>query len=52
MKRWLSRYLSVLTLVPVVVLILLIAADVFRAYHALDQANETIADVNLVTVTN
>jgi methyl-accepting chemotaxis protein len=52
MKRWLSRYLSVLTLIPVVVLLVFIFADIFRAYHAFDQANETIADVNLVTVTS
>jgi methyl-accepting chemotaxis protein len=52
MKLWLSRYLSVLTLVPAAVLIIFITADIFRAYYALDQANETIADVRLVTVTN
>jgi methyl-accepting chemotaxis protein len=42
----------VLTLVPAAVLIIFITADIFRAYYALDQANETIADVRLVTVTN
>lgn len=52
MKRWLSRYLSLLTLIPVVVLILFIVADVFRAYHVLEQANETIADASLVNVTS
>ncbi|WP_293752322.1 methyl-accepting chemotaxis protein [uncultured Paraglaciecola sp.] len=52
MKRWLSRYLSLLTLIPVVVLIIFIVADVFRAYHAFDQANQTIADVKLVSTTN
>jgi methyl-accepting chemotaxis protein len=52
MKRWLSRYLSLLTLVPVAVLFIFISADIYRAYHALDQANETIADVRLVTATN
>lgn len=52
MKRWLSRYLSLLTLVPVAVLLIFITADIFRAYHALDQANETIDDVRLVTVTS
>lgn len=52
MKRWLSRYLSVLTLVPVFVLIVFISADVMRAYHSLDQANKTISDANLVTVTS
>jgi methyl-accepting chemotaxis protein len=52
MKLWLSRYLSVLTLVPVAVLIIFITADIFRAYYALDQANVTIANVRLVTVTN
>jgi methyl-accepting chemotaxis protein len=52
MKRWLSRYLSLLTLIPVVVLLIFIAADVTRAYHALDQANETISDVNLVSATS
>jgi methyl-accepting chemotaxis protein len=52
MKRWLSRYLSLLTLIPVLVLIIFIVADVFRAYHAFDQANQTIADVKLVSTTN
>jgi methyl-accepting chemotaxis protein len=52
MKRWLSRYLSLLTLVPVIVLILFIAKDVFRAYQSLEQANETIAVTKLVTATN
>jgi methyl-accepting chemotaxis protein len=52
MKLWLSRYLSVLTLVPAAVLIIFITADIFRAYYALDQANDTIANVRLVTVTN
>jgi methyl-accepting chemotaxis protein len=52
MKLWLSRYLSVLTLVPAAVLIIFITADIFRAYYALDQANVTIANVRLVTVTN
>jgi methyl-accepting chemotaxis protein len=52
MKRWLSRYLSLLTLVPVIVLILFIAKDVFRAYQSLEQANETIAVTKLVTFTN
>jgi methyl-accepting chemotaxis protein len=52
MKLWLSRYLSVLTLVPAGVLIIFITADIFRAYYALDEADGTIADVRLVTVTN
>jgi methyl-accepting chemotaxis protein len=52
MQRWLSRYLSLLTLIPVVVLIILIITDVLRAYNALEQANDTIADVKLVTVTS
>jgi methyl-accepting chemotaxis protein len=52
MKLWLSRYLSVLTLVPAAVLIIFITADIFRAYYALDQANDTIANVRLITVTN
>ena len=52
MKRWLSRYLSVLTLVPIVVLIIFISKDVFRAYQSLEQANETIADAMLVNTTS
>jgi methyl-accepting chemotaxis protein len=52
MKRWLSRYLSVLTLVPVIVLIVFISADVMRAYYSLDQANKAISDANLVNVTS
>jgi methyl-accepting chemotaxis protein len=42
----------VLTLVPAGVLIIFITADIFRAYYALDEADGTIADVRLVTVTN
>jgi methyl-accepting chemotaxis protein len=52
MKRWLSRYLSILTLFPVIVLIVFIFFDVMRAYNALDQANKTILDANLVSVTS
>jgi methyl-accepting chemotaxis protein len=52
MKRWLSRHLSVLTLVPVIALILFICADIVRAYGSLDQANKTIADATLVTATS
>jgi methyl-accepting chemotaxis protein len=52
MQRWLSRYLSLLTLIPVVVLIIFIITGVLRAYHALEQANDTIADVSLVAVTS
>ncbi|AEP31035.1 methyl-accepting chemotaxis protein [Brumicola nitratireducens] len=52
MKRWLSRYLSLLTLIPVIVLIVFISFDVMRAYNALDQANKTILDANLVNVTS
>ncbi|MGK0305082.1 MAG: methyl-accepting chemotaxis protein [Gammaproteobacteria bacterium] len=52
MKRWLSRHLSLLTLIPVAVLLIFITADIFRAYHDLDQANKTIFDVRLVTITS
>jgi methyl-accepting chemotaxis protein len=52
MKLWLSKYLSVLTLVPAAILIIYITADIFRAYYLLNQAKETIADVELVTFTN
>ncbi|WP_434937680.1 methyl-accepting chemotaxis protein [Shewanella sp. HL-SH8] len=52
MKRWLSRHLSVLTLVPVIFLILFICADIVRAYGSLDQANKTIVDAKLVTITS
>ena len=52
MKLWLSKYLSVLTLVPAAVLIIYITTDIFRAYYLLNQAKETIADVELVTFTN
>jgi methyl-accepting chemotaxis protein len=52
MKRWLSRHLSLLTLIPVAVLLIFITADIFRAYHDLDQANKTISDVRLVTITS
>jgi methyl-accepting chemotaxis protein len=52
MKRWLSRYLSLLTLIPVAVLLIFITADIFRAYHDLDQANKTISNVRLVTITS
>jgi methyl-accepting chemotaxis protein len=52
MKRWLSRYLSLLTLIPVAALLIFITADIFRAYHDLDQANKTISNVRLVTITS
>jgi methyl-accepting chemotaxis protein len=52
MKRWLSRHLSSLTLVPVVVLLLFISANVLQAYHTLDHADQTIANVNLVAATS
>jgi methyl-accepting chemotaxis protein len=52
MKRWLSRHLSLLTLIPVAILLIFITADIFRAYHDLDQANKTISDVRLVTITS
>jgi hypothetical protein len=52
MKRWLSRYLSVLTLAPVFVLVIFIFVDILRAYTSLEQANQIIADVNLVSVTS
>ncbi|MDT0593321.1 methyl-accepting chemotaxis protein [Glaciecola petra] len=52
MNRWFSKYLSFFTLIPVSVLLIFITIDVFRAYHALDQANKTIADAELVLVTN
>jgi methyl-accepting chemotaxis protein len=52
MKRWLSRYLSLLTLIPVAVLLIFITANIFRAYHDLEQANKTISNVRLVTITS
>jgi methyl-accepting chemotaxis protein len=52
MKRWLSRYLSVLTLIPVAGLLLFIANDMYRAYHSFEQANETIANARLVKMTS
>lgn len=52
MRRMLSKYLSTLTLVPVVFLVLFIFADLFRAYHALEQANDTILDAKLVNYTS
>lgn len=52
MKRWLSKYLSILTLVPVIFLFLFICTDIFRAYHALDQANKTISSAKLANVTS
>lgn len=52
MRSLLSKYLSILTLVPVLFLVLFIFADLFRAYHALDQANDTILDARLVDYTS
>lgn len=52
MKLWLSRYLSLLTLIPVVVLLLFMLTEISRDYHALTQANDTIADARLVTITS
>lgn len=52
MKSWLSRYLSLLALVPVSFLVLFMLADLIRAYHLLSQANDTILDANLVSYTS
>lgn len=52
MRIWLSKYLSILTLVPVVFLVLFILFDLTRAYHSLDQANDTILDAQLVELTS
>jgi methyl-accepting chemotaxis protein len=52
MKRWLSRHISLLTLLPVIVLIIFVTKDVIRANHSLEQANQTIANARLVTATS
>jgi hypothetical protein len=54
MNRWLSRYLSLLMSIYtfLIILLILLRADVLRAQHILNQANETINAVNLVTVTS
>ncbi len=64
MNRWLSRYLSLLMsiytflisiytfLIILLKSLILLRADVLRAQHILNQANETINAVNLVTVTS
>lgn len=52
MNRWLSKYLSILTLVPVALLVLFMLIDLFRSYHQFDEASETIRDANLVMVTS
>ena len=52
MNRWLSRYPSLLALIPITFLLILLCADVFRAQKSLNQANKTISLVNLVTVTS
>ncbi|MFT4745985.1 MAG: type III secretory pathway component EscU [Congregibacter sp.] len=54
MNRWLSRYLSLLMSIYtfLIILLILLRADVLRAQHILNQANETINVVNLVAVTS
>ena len=52
MKHWLSRHISLLTLLPVIVLIIFVTKDVIRANHSLEQANQTIANARLVTATS
>ena len=54
MNRWLSRYLSLLMSIYtfLIILLILLRADVLRAQNILNQANETINAVNLVTVTS
>lgn len=52
MNRWLSKYLSLLTLVPVALLVLFMVIDLFRSYHLYDEATETIRDAELVKITS
>lgn len=52
MNRWLSKYLSILTLVPVALLVLFMVTDLFRSYHQFDEASETIHDAKLVMMTS
>lgn len=52
MSSLLSRYLSFLTLIPVVFLVLYISANLTKSYHALNQANDTILDSYLVSYTS
>jgi methyl-accepting chemotaxis protein len=49
MERLLSKYLSVLTLIPVVALILLIFLNLTRAYTSLSEAKNTIHNTQFVS---
>jgi methyl-accepting chemotaxis protein len=52
MNRWLSKYLSILTLVPVALLILFMLVDLQRSYHQFDEASKTTLDAKLVGMTS
>ncbi len=52
MKRWLSKYLSLLTLIPVVVVLAYILFDIYRATLALTDANHTIVNTSLAKSTS
>lgn len=52
MNRWLSKYLSILTLVPVALLLLFILLDLARSYHQYDEASLTQKDALLVALTS
>jgi methyl-accepting chemotaxis protein len=52
MNRWISKYLSILTLVPVALLILFMLVDLQRSYHQFDEASKTTLDAKLVGMTS
>ncbi|MEO9944705.1 methyl-accepting chemotaxis protein [Paraglaciecola sp.] len=52
MKRWLSKNLSKLTLIPSIVLVVFMSLELFREYHSFQQAQDTVADAELTSFTS
>lgn len=52
MKRWLSKNLSKLTLIPSIVLVVFMSLELFREYHSFQQAQDTVADAQLTSFTS
>lgn len=52
MKRWLSKNLSKLTLIPSIVLVVFMSLELIREYHAFQQAQDTVADAQLTSFTS
>ncbi|MEP0356737.1 methyl-accepting chemotaxis protein [Paraglaciecola sp.] len=52
MKRWLSKHLSKLTLIPSLVLVIFMSLELTREYHQFEQAQDNVADAELTKFTS